>query len=312
MSAALGAPASGRLVAMRPCSALRGQLRSGYRRARGRVRAASRRAAPTFRSRARRRGDRCGRCRARPATAELHRVDDGAARDPCAHRRAGATRRARRRLGMAGGRDGAAGTKDFARAVGNMIALSMGETPAAVARETRTLATPVAAVAGRRSFEAELRLRDIDPAVMEAEVYPGVSVMAVHLTDPRRWRCALHPGDARSPTRSSAPCRRSRSRTTFPISNSSATRSSPAGGGFEPPAAYAAMRIADAAVAMRERCLSLFEESDQPPEFRIGLDHGIAIGQRRRQRASNLQPVGRGGDEPPTAWPKPPCPAPFR
>jgi adenylate cyclase len=173
--------------------------------------------------------------------------------------------------------DGAAGTKDFARAVGNMIALSMGETPAAVARETRTLATPVAAVAGRRSFEAELRLRDIDPAVMEAEVYPGVSVMAVHLTDPSSMALRA-PSGGRSLS-DEIVCALQKIAIAHDIPYLKFVgHEIVAAAGFEPPAADAAMRIADAAVAMRERCLSLFEESDQPPEFRIGLDHGIAIG----------------------------------
>ena len=51
-----------------------------------------------------------------------------------------------------------------------------------------------------------------------------------------------------------------------------------AAAGFEASAAHPAVLIADAAVAMRQRCLTLFEDSDRPPEFRIGIDHGIAIG----------------------------------
>jgi adenylate cyclase len=51
-----------------------------------------------------------------------------------------------------------------------------------------------------------------------------------------------------------------------------------AAAGFDEGTGDAAIRIADAALSLRERCRSLFEESDKPPEFRIGLDHGIAIG----------------------------------
>jgi adenylate cyclase len=43
-------------------------------------------------------------------------------------------------------------------------------------------------------------------------------------------------------------------------------------------ATAAAALIADAAIAVRDRCLRLFEESDRAPAFRIGIDCGSAMG----------------------------------
>jgi adenylate cyclase len=52
----------------------------------------------------------------------------------------------------------------------------------------------------------------------------------------------------------------------------------------------AILRIADAAISVRDRCLTLFEETDHPPSFRIGIDCGIVIGSQvgRQPRMFNL------------------------
>jgi adenylate cyclase len=52
----------------------------------------------------------------------------------------------------------------------------------------------------------------------------------------------------------------------------------------------ALLRLADAALEIRERCTALFEAADLPAAFRIGLDHGIAIGSSvgRAPRLFNL------------------------
>jgi adenylate cyclase len=44
------------------------------------------------------------------------------------------------------------------------------------------------------------------------------------------------------------------------------------------PSDTAVLRIADAAIAIREHCLEFFESNRKPPCFRIGLDYGVAIG----------------------------------
>jgi adenylate cyclase len=63
-----------------------------------------------------------------------------------------------------------------------------------------------------------------------------------------------------------------------------------AAAGCTPGDSSAILRIADAALATRERCLELFEDADHPPGFRIGVDFGIAIGSPlgRQPRLFNL------------------------
>jgi adenylate cyclase len=51
-----------------------------------------------------------------------------------------------------------------------------------------------------------------------------------------------------------------------------------AAAGFAPGDSSAIVRIADAAIAIREHCLELFEARGYPPQFRIGVDCGIAVG----------------------------------
>jgi class 3 adenylate cyclase len=172
--------------------------------------------------------------------------------------------------------ESAAGVKDFARAVANMIALGMGDVPVAPAREKPARETPAAASAGPRRVEADLRRPALDPATIEGEVHNGLSAMVFRFTDSlamaRRANggrslsdeivCALqHIADAHD----------------LPYVKLVGNEII-AAAGFEPGAVHAATRIADAALALRERCCALFEECDNAPEFRIGLDHGLAMG----------------------------------
>jgi adenylate cyclase len=172
--------------------------------------------------------------------------------------------------------ESSAGTRDFTRAVSNMIALRMAEAPA-TARADRTPARPTADGAGMRSLEANLRLREIDPAVMEAEVYGGVSVMVLHFTDSSAM--ALRQAAGGRSLSDEIVCAMQKIAVSHDIPYLKLVgHEMVAAVGFEAVAARSAELIADAAVAMRQRCLTLFEDSDRPPEFRIGIDHGIAIG----------------------------------
>jgi len=50
--------------------------------------------------------------------------------------------------------------------------------------------------------------------------------------------------------------------------------------GTGPGLADAATRLADAAIALRERCTALFEDADDQAAFSMGLDAGIILGAR--------------------------------
>jgi class 3 adenylate cyclase len=51
-----------------------------------------------------------------------------------------------------------------------------------------------------------------------------------------------------------------------------------AAAGFTADDANGVLRVADASIAVRERCLELFEANEHPPSFHIGVDYGVAIG----------------------------------
>ncbi len=51
-----------------------------------------------------------------------------------------------------------------------------------------------------------------------------------------------------------------------------------AAAGFEPANSGAAIVIADMALAVRDRCIALFEESERSNGFQIGIDCSLAIG----------------------------------
>ncbi|HEV2548282.1 MAG TPA: cache domain-containing protein [Stellaceae bacterium] len=172
--------------------------------------------------------------------------------------------------------EGATGTTDFARAVANMLALRMGEAPAGVG-EKRVHETPTGSRGGRRDFDADLRLREIDPAAIAAQVYGGVSAMVLHLTDPSAMAQRTAAGEHSLTDEIVRALQQFALTYDIPYLKL-VGHEIVAAAGFDAPEADGAARIADAAVALRQRCLTLFEGCDRPPEFRIGLDHGIAIG----------------------------------
>jgi hypothetical protein len=51
-----------------------------------------------------------------------------------------------------------------------------------------------------------------------------------------------------------------------------------AAAGFTADDTNAVLRVADASIAVRERCLELFEANEHPPSFHLGVDYGVAIG----------------------------------
>jgi adenylate cyclase len=63
-----------------------------------------------------------------------------------------------------------------------------------------------------------------------------------------------------------------------------------AAAGFAPGDTSAIVRIADGAIAIREYCLEQFEARGHAPQFRIGIDCGVAIGSHvgRQPRLFNL------------------------
>ena len=120
-----------------------------------------------------------------------------------------------------------AGSRDFVRAVANMVALRLVDASIApVAREPGATGKPIAAPETvARNFAADLRPAEIDPSALQAEIYRGMAVMVLRFTDATAMAVRLSAYRVASPTRSAARCSRSQPITASPISSSSATKS---------------------------------------------------------------------------------------
>lgn len=176
-----------------------------------------------------------------------------------------------------------ASARDFLRAVASMVALRLGERDTAAPAATAEAPAPALArlppETGRegRSLTAELSLRGLDPATLAAEVYADVAVLVLKLTDPRM--IAERGPDKAGPVADAL---------IRAFQDIAAAHDVPylklmgeelvAASGFAAGDTDAAMRLADAAIAIRDRCSGLLGEGDNRPEYRLGLDVGVAIG----------------------------------
>jgi class 3 adenylate cyclase len=141
---------------------------------------------------------------------------------------------------------------------------------------------------GKRSLTAELVLLGLE-GPLGTDVFASVAAMVITFSDAR----ALATKDASSDT-TLADC------IATMLQDIAATHSIPymklmgheviAAAGFAPGDTSAIVRIADGAIAIREYCLEQFEARGHAPQFRIGIDCGVAIGSHvgRQPRLFNL------------------------
>lgn len=174
---------------------------------------------------------------------------------------------------------GTEGSRDFVRAVANMVALRMADTPPAlVAREADAIGRPIAAAEiGTRSLTADLRPAEIDASALHAKIYHAMAVMVLRFTDATAMAVRLS-GASRCIFDEIA-CGLQQIATDNGIRYLKlAGYEIVAAAGFRPAEAGAATVIADMALAVRDRCIALFEESERAHEFQIGIDCNLAIG----------------------------------
>jgi adenylate cyclase len=171
------------------------------------------------------------------------------------------------------------GARDFVRAVANMVALRMAESTAATPTAERAAApaTTTAIPETKRSYTAELVSRGIDPATIEGDIYPDVAVMVVHFVDPVTMSVRAAPGGQALSDQIACALQEMASKRDIPYLKMVGQEVIGAAG-FNASNGAAALLIADVAMAIRDHCLALFEESDHRQEFRIGVDCGPAIG----------------------------------
>ena len=169
------------------------------------------------------------------------------------------------------------GARDFVRAVANMVALRMADAAARSPAKTQTRSKPAARQEAKRSYTAELASRGIDPATLEGDIYPNVAVMVVHLVDPVALSVRLASDESSISDQIACTLQQIARKRDVPYLKIVGQEIIGAAG-FGTPDGAAAVLIADVALAIRDHCLELFEDSDHRQEFRIGLDCGPAIG----------------------------------
>lgn len=168
--------------------------------------------------------------------------------------------------------------RHFVRAVANMVALRMAESPAATIPSERAAAASVTSEPeAKRSYTAELASRGIDPATIEGDIYPNVAVMVVHFVDP--VALSVRPAEGQNTISDQIACTLQQVARKQDIPYLKIVGQEVIGAaGFSTPDGSGALLIADVALAIRDHCLALFEDSDHRQEFRIGIDCGPAIG----------------------------------
>jgi len=174
---------------------------------------------------------------------------------------------------------GTAGSRDFVRAVANMVALRLADASIApVAREPGAIGKPITAPETVvRNFAADLRPAEIDPSALHAEIYPGMAVMVLRFTDAMAMAVRLSGVPRCISDEIGCALQQIATDNGIPYLKL-AGHEIVAAAGFNPADSGAATVIADMALAVRDRCIALFEESERSHEFQIGIDCSLAIG----------------------------------
>jgi adenylate cyclase len=166
-------------------------------------------------------------------------------------------------------------THHFVTLAANMLAIRMShDAPATTAAHPDELAV-VSASVGEQSFECDL-VTDADIASANDDQFRSVAVMELKISDDvpmaKRITDAATLGD----------------RIATIVQDVAIAHKLPyaklvgyqaiAAAGFTADDTGALLRVADASVAVRERCLELFQASGLAPSFHLGLDCGSAVG----------------------------------
>jgi len=169
------------------------------------------------------------------------------------------------------------GAREFVALFANVLAARMldGAGHPTVSRAKAAETTFV--IAGEHSFDTELVPHSPDMEVDGEDVFPMAAVMSIKFGDAAAM-ATLDPGGSTTLA----------DRIVATLQEIAATHHIPymklmshdivAAGGLTPSDTTAILRIADASVAARERCIELFEAGGHPPSFRIGISCGTAIG----------------------------------
>jgi len=179
-------------------------------------------------------------------------------------------------------RDGAA--RDIARACATLIALRTPMTVVLAAepndRPAAAPAAPIETPEQEREFDPALTVYRLAEPGFAARSYPMVAVLVLRLPETAIALTAPNPGQGPPATLAHA--------IAAAAQDAAAAQgigyvkmlgtTIVAAAGYEDGAATAPTRLADMAVALRERCEAMLEDVDDPAVFSMGLDAGLALG----------------------------------
>jgi class 3 adenylate cyclase len=175
------------------------------------------------------------------------------------------------------------GAREFATLFANVLAARMRDGADGRATSGAEIVDMAPVTAGERSFDAELVLQGLDKATNSAELFPSAAMMSIKFGDA-----------AAMATRDPDGAKTLIDRIAGTLQEIAASHYIPyvklvghdviAAAGLAANDTTALLRIADASVAVRERCLELFEDCGRPPSFRIGIASGLAVGGNVGQR----------------------------
>jgi adenylate cyclase len=172
-----------------------------------------------------------------------------------------------------------AGGRDFAIAVANMVAPRMADASVApVTREPGAIGKLIAAPEiVTRNFAANLLPAEIDPSALHAEIYHGMAVMVLRFTDATAMAVRLSGVPRCISDEIGCALQQIATDNSIPYLKL-VGHEIMAAAGFNPADSGAAAAIADMALTVRDRCVTLFEESERSHGFQIGIDCSLAIG----------------------------------
>lgn len=173
--------------------------------------------------------------------------------------------------------------RSFAQAVSSIAAMRMAgyQQTAEVAAAEPTAAGPyptLSTTEAARGFSTALVLDAIDPSGLAAAYFPAVAAMSIHFDDAVTLARPDQAGVTALADDIARAMQAIATRFALPYMKLAGHDLAAAAGCTDKPDPLAIVRLADAALAAREACLSLLAKSDLEPVFRIGLDFGPALG----------------------------------
>ncbi|MBV8592188.1 MAG: GAF domain-containing protein, partial [Acetobacteraceae bacterium] len=165
----------------------------------------------------------------------------------------------------------------FARAVANMIAVRMGESVDTAPKPQRIPTLRCEEPSTAYSAATELCQHGIDPATTGAEVFPNLAVMVAQFPEPAAMAHRLGAGPSTLADYITQALQEIGKDYDIPYLKLLGEEVM-AAAGFGSADASAAERVAEAGLAIRDRCTALFETAELSPAFHIGIDCGLALG----------------------------------